>query len=105
MGRWGPSRGWEYPLLTDFSEETRVWGKLGPLWLCCNLHRAGRGVSSRVEALAPHSPPDTPRCHEFLGKGPDRHSSKLERSPARVGAGGLERNHFPSIEYFKIYYL
>lgn len=93
-------------LLADFSAETQVWGKLGPLWPCCNyLHPAGRGVSLRVGPLAPHSPPDTLRCHEFLGKGADRHSSKLERSPAGVGAGGIERNHLPSIEYLKIYYL
>lgn len=102
----GPSRARASPqLLADFSAETQVWGKLGPLWPCCNLHPAGRGVSLRVGPLAPHSPPDTLRCHEFLGKGADRHSSKLERSPAGVGAGGIERNHFPSIEYLKIYYL
>lgn len=49
-------------------------GKLGPLWPCCNLQRARGGVSPPVEAAGPQSPPATPRGHEFLGNGPDRHS-------------------------------
>lgn len=83
-----------------------VLGKVGPSLAVLQLTPGGWGCVPARGTAGPHSSPDTLRCHEFLGKGPDRrHSSQLERSPAGVGAGGLERNHFPSIEYFRIYYL
>lgn len=73
----GPSRARASPplVLADFSAETQVWGKLGPLWPCCNLQRARGEVCPRPwKPPAPQSPPATPRGHEFLGNGPDRHS-------------------------------
>ena len=91
-GGGGPSRARACPsnFLQTFCGDAGL-GRVGPppAVLQLNTGRVGGGVCPRAwTPPAPHAPPATPRCHELLGDGPDRHSRKLERSPA--GGWGQE---------------
>lgn len=82
-------------------------GKVGPPLAMLQLTPgAWGGVSPSVEAAGP--PVST--CHPTRSRVPGEWARppflKAGEEPGRgVGAGGLERNHFPSIEYFRMYYL
>lgn len=82
-------------------------GKVGPPLAMLQLTPgAWGGVSPPVEAAGP--PVST--CHPTRSRVPGEWARppflKAGEEPGRgVGAGGLERNHFPSIEYFRMYYL
>lgn len=51
--RGGPPRARVSPNSSRTFLRRRGFGKLGPLWPCCNLHGAGGGVAPRAEASGP----------------------------------------------------
>lgn len=81
-------------------------GKLGPLGhVATYTGRVGRCVPVRGSRRPPslHLPPHAVTSSWGMGQTAIPESWRGARPG--VGAGGLERNHFPSIEYFRMYYL